>query len=128
MNGSLNRTAELSRAPGETLARSPAQPVAPPSSHVTAVVEHHPSRTALILAFAAIYLIWGSTYLGIRVAIETMPPFLMASARFVIAGAILFVVLKLRGAAWPTVYQWRTNALIGIFLLLGGNGLVVWAE
>lgn len=87
-----------------------------------------PSRTALILAFAAIYLIWGSTYLGIRVAIETMPPFLMAAARFLIAGSILFAFLKLRGAPWPTRPQWRANAVIGTFLLLGGNGLVVWAE
>lgn len=87
-----------------------------------------PSRTALVLAFAAIYLIWGSTYLGIRVAVETMPPFLMAGARFLIAGTILFTFLKLRGAAWPTAAQWRANAIIGSFLLLGGNGLVVWAE
>ncbi|MCX6954912.1 MAG: EamA family transporter [Verrucomicrobia bacterium] len=87
-----------------------------------------PSRTALILAFAAIYLIWGSTYLGIRVAVESMPPFLMAAARFLTAGTILFTVLKLRGAAWPTARQWRANAIIGTFLLLGGNGAVVWAE
>jgi drug/metabolite transporter (DMT)-like permease len=87
-----------------------------------------PSRTALILAFAAIYLIWGSTYLGIRVAVETMPPFLMAAARFLLAGTLLFTFLQLRGAPWPTVRQWRANAIIGTFLLLGGNGAVVWAE
>ena len=87
-----------------------------------------PSRTALILAFTAIYLIWGSTYLGIRVAVETMPPFLMAGARFLVAGALLFAFLKVRGAQWPTAAQWRINAIIGTFLLLGGNGLVVWAE
>ena len=87
-----------------------------------------PTRTALVLAFAAIYLIWGSTYLGIRVAVESMPPFLMASARFLIAGSLLFVFLKLRGAPWPTARQWRANAVIGTFLLLGGNGAVVWAE
>ncbi len=87
-----------------------------------------PSRTALIFAFTAIYLIWGSTYLGIRVAIETMPPFLMAAVRFLIAGTLLFVFLKLRGAAWPTARQWRANAIIGTFLLFGGNGAVVWAE
>jgi drug/metabolite transporter (DMT)-like permease len=87
-----------------------------------------PSRTALILAFTTIYLVWGSTYLGIRVAVETMPPFLMAGARFLIAGTILFTFLKLRGATWPTWPQWRANAIVGLFLLLGGNGLVVWAE
>ena len=87
-----------------------------------------PSRTALILGFAAIYVIWGSTYLGIRVAIETMPPFLMAGARFIIAGSILLALLRARGAPWPTRRQWRVNAIIGLLLLLGGNGLVVWAE
>lgn len=87
-----------------------------------------PTRTALILAFAAIYLIWGSTYLGIRIAVETMPPFLMAAARFLLAGGVLFAFLKMRGAAWPTTRQWRINTVIGIFLLLGGNGAVVWAE
>ena len=87
-----------------------------------------PSRSALFLAFAAIYIIWGSTYLAIRVCVETMPPFLMAGARFLIAGALLFAFLKIRGAKWPTAQQWRANAIIGTFLLLGGNGLVVWAE
>ncbi len=87
-----------------------------------------PARSALILAFAAIYLIWGSTYLGIRVAIETMPPFLMAGIRFMIAGAVLLAVLRVRGVQFPSLRQWRINTVIGIFLLLGGNGLVVWAE
>lgn len=87
-----------------------------------------PSRTALVLAFAAIYLIWGSTYLAIRVAVGTMPPFLMAAARFLIAGALLLSFLKLRGAPWPSARQWRANVIIGTFLLLGGNGAVVWAE
>lgn len=87
-----------------------------------------PSRTALVLAFAAIYVIWGSTYLGIRVAVETMPPFAMAGVRFVIAGGLLFGFLRWRGAAWPTGRQWASNAVIGTFLLLGGNGCVAWAE
>lgn len=95
---------------------------------VAAPATPSPSRTALVLAFASIYLIWGSTYLGIRLAVETMPPFLMAGARFIVAGAILLAVMKLRGATWPTAAQWRINAVIGTFLLLGGNGLVVWAE
>ncbi len=87
-----------------------------------------PTRTALVLAFATIYLVWGSTYLGIRVAVESMPPFAMAAARFLIAGCLLFVFLRLRGAHAPTRRQWRENTVIGTFLLLGGNGLVVWAE
>jgi drug/metabolite transporter (DMT)-like permease len=81
-----------------------------------------------VLAFAAIYLVWGSTYLGIRVAVETMPPFLMAAVRFLLAGSLLLGFLLVRGAAWPSRRQWTINAVIGTFLLLGGNGLVVWAE
>ena len=87
-----------------------------------------PTRAALILAFTAIYLVWGSTYLGIRVAVETIPPFLMAGVRFLIAGTLLLAFLKFRGAKWPTAAQWRANTIIGTFLLLGGNGCVVWAE
>jgi drug/metabolite transporter (DMT)-like permease len=87
-----------------------------------------PSRGALILAFAAIYLIWGSTYLGIRVAVETIPPFLMAGMRFAVAGILLFSFLILRGAAWPTAAQWREQTIIGALLLLGGNAVVSWAE
>jgi drug/metabolite transporter (DMT)-like permease len=89
---------------------------------------HIPSRAALILAFAAIYIIWGSTYLGIRIAIETMPPFLMAAARFICAGTLLFALLAFRGVLRPTAHQLISNTVIGILLLLGGNGLVVWAE
>ena len=86
------------------------------------------SRTALLLAFAAIYLIWGSTYLAIRVAVETLPPFTMAGARFVVAGLLLYGWLALRGRARTTPRQWLDNAVIGALLLAGGNGLVVWAE
>lgn len=87
-----------------------------------------PSTTALVLAFTAIYLIWGSTYLGIRVAVETMPPFLMAGMRFAVAGSLIFVFLLLRGAPWPKASQWKDQAVIGIFLLLGGNAVVSWSE
>ncbi len=100
----------------------------PTRTHSVTTPSHSPSRGALVLAFTAIYLIWGSTYLGIRVCVATMPPFLMAGTRFLLAGALLFTFLKWRGAPWPTARQWRINAIIGTFLLLGGNGLVVWAE
>jgi drug/metabolite transporter (DMT)-like permease len=86
------------------------------------------SRGALILAFAAIYLIWGSTYLGIRVAVDTMPPFLMAGMRFAIAGVLLFSVMILRGNPWPSARQWGDQAIVGVLLLLGGNAIVSWAE
>jgi drug/metabolite transporter (DMT)-like permease len=88
-----------------------------------------PARAAIILAFAAVYIIWGSTYLGIRYAIETLPPFLMAGTRFVTAGAILFVWAKLSGPKIDSpLSQWRRALVIGCLLLLCGNGGVTWAE
>jgi len=87
-----------------------------------------PARAAVLAGLLTIYLVWGSTYLAIRVAVETMPPFLMAAARFLVAGGLLFAFLKLRGGPTPTARQWRANTVIGAFLLLGGNGAVVWAE
>jgi len=87
-----------------------------------------PSRTLLTLAFAAIYLVWGSTYLAIRVGVETLPPFLMAGCRFLLAGGLLLAWLRLRGVPWAGYVHWRNAAIGGTLLLLGGNGLVVWAE
>ncbi len=87
-----------------------------------------PTRLRLALAFGAIYLIWGSTYYGIRVAIETMPPFLMTGARFLIAG-VLLVALTARGAAGPiTAAHWRSAARVGGLMMAGGTGLVALAE
>ena len=93
----------------------------------------NPSSTAggsphcgkVIAAFLAIYTIWGSTYLGIRIAVETLPPFLMAGLRFMISGLLLYGWSRWRGAARPTRQQWTATAVIGAFLLLGGNGAVV---
>ena len=79
-------------------------------------------------ALAAVYVIWGSTYLAIAIAIETMPPFWMAGVRFVVAGALLYGLARLTGAARPVRVHWRSATLIGALLLLGGNGGVVWAE
>ncbi len=87
-----------------------------------------PRRLTLVAAFAAVYLIWGSTYLAIRFAIETMPPFLMAGVRFTIAGGILYAAARALGARGPTRRHWKSALVIGGFLLLGGNGGVVWAE
>ena len=87
-----------------------------------------PSRTALIAAFATIYVVWGSTYLGIRIAVETLPPFLMAGVRFVLAGSLLMGWLAVTRGWQATARQWRDNAVIGALLLLGGNGLICWAE
>ena len=88
-----------------------------------------PSRVLIILAFAAVYLLWGSTYLAIRFAIETLPPFLMAGTRFSLAGAILFTWALLQGDSIRSSFsQWPKAFAIGALLLLGGNGGVTWAE
>ncbi|MBI2619338.1 MAG: drug/metabolite exporter YedA [Ignavibacteriales bacterium] len=87
-----------------------------------------PSRGKIILAFAAVYVIWGSTYLAIRFAVETLPPFLMAGIRFIIAGGFLYTFLRLRGAARPTPIHWKSASIVGAALLLIGNGGVSWAE
>lgn len=87
-----------------------------------------PAKIMVVVAFAAVYIIWGSTYLAIRVAVETIPPFLMAGVRYVIAGGILYAWLRWRGVAPPVRMHWRTTAIIGGLMLLGGNGGVVWAE
>ncbi len=82
----------------------------------------------VVAALAAVYVVWGSTYLAIRIALEGIPPFLMAGVRFLVAGGALFVFLWLRGAPAPSARQWRSAALVGGLLLLGGNGGVVVAE
>jgi drug/metabolite transporter (DMT)-like permease len=86
------------------------------------------SGAAIVAAFATIYLVWGSTYLGIRVAVETIPSFLMAGSRFAIAGVLVLGFLLARGQSWPSARQWRDQAISGAFMLLGGNSVVSWAE
>lgn len=86
------------------------------------------SFSALLTGFSALYLLWGSTYLGIKFAVETLPPFLMAGGRFVLAGGVLYALLRLRGVAAPTAAQWRASVLSSALLLLGGNGLVTWGQ
>ena len=102
---------------GEQIPTAAPAPVKPP-----------PPIALVIAAFGAVYLIWGSTYLGIRLAIQSIPPLLMAGCRFVIAGSILYTVMRLRGAVKPTLVQWKSAAAIGGLLLLGGNGGVSWAQ
>lgn len=85
-------------------------------------------KTKLWLALLALYIVWGSTYLAIRFAVETFPPFLQASLRFLISGAILFIWRYAAGDQKPTASQWKATAIVGTFLLLGGNGLVSLAE
>jgi drug/metabolite transporter (DMT)-like permease len=86
------------------------------------------SRTEVIAAFAAVYVLWGSTFLAIRFGVETIPPFALAGCRHLTAGLILYAVMRGRGAPRPTAKHWRSAAIVGGLLLLGGNGLVTWAE
>ena len=87
-----------------------------------------PSRAKVVTAFAAVYIIWGSTYLAIRVGVAVFPPFLLAGIRFLIAGGLLLGGLAWRGMRLPNGCQWREAAITGTLLLLGGNGIVCWAE
>lgn len=87
-----------------------------------------PGRLALLSAFGAVYLIWGSTYLGIRYAIESIPPLLMAGSRFAVAGAVLLLLGRLRDGSRPDRAEWGSAALTGILLLGVGNGGVTWSE
>src|ERR1700724_3774804 len=87
-----------------------------------------PKRIWILLAFAGIYLIWGSTYLGILFAIQSIPPFLMAGARFLFAGLIMFAIARTQGPLRSTSTEWRTPLIVGACLLLGGNGGVTLSE
>lgn len=91
-------------------------------------LEAAPTRAKLLLAFAAVYFIWGSTYLAIRFAIETVPPFLVGGSRFLLAGAVMYAWLRARGAARPTRLEWRSAFIIGPLLMTGGNGGIVYSE
>ena len=82
----------------------------------------------IVLAFAAIYIIWGTTYLVIRIAIETVPPFFMAGTRFLLAGILLFTLLRLRGVPLPRRLHWRSAFIVGALLIVGGSGLLTWSE
>jgi len=85
-------------------------------------------KSKIWLALIALYIVWGSTYLGIKVAIETIPPFFHAGIRFLISGLILVIWQRSAGQSMPTRKQWISVGIIGTLLLLGGNGLVAWAE
>ncbi len=85
-------------------------------------------KTKIWIALLAVYIIWGSTYLGIRFAIETIPPFLQAGVRFFISGLILLIWRWQAGDARPTRRQWVSAGVVGTLLLVGGNGLISYAE
>lgn len=95
------------------------------------IVKINPNRSLFILiaAFAAVYIFWGSTYLAIKYAIETLPPFLMAGARFMFAGSVLMIWARFtKDYERPQAAHWKTSFIVGSLLLLGGNGGVVFAQ
>lgn len=85
------------------------------------------NRVRVVIAFAAVYLLWGSVYLAIRIAEETMPPFLMGSTRMFVAGLALYAAARWRGAPAPSASEWRASAVSGTLMLGIGNGGVLWA-
>jgi drug/metabolite transporter (DMT)-like permease len=85
-------------------------------------------KTKIWIVLITLYIVWGSTYFGIKVAIETIPPFFHAGIRFLVSGLILVIWQRAAGSEMPTRSQWKSTAIIGMLLLLGGNGLVSWAE
>lgn len=82
----------------------------------------------IVIALLSLYIFWGGTYLGMKIAIETLPPFIMAGIRFLLAGAILYIWARASGAERPKKVHWKSAGIIGALLLLGGNGVVAWAE
>ncbi|HEU4564119.1 MAG TPA: drug/metabolite exporter YedA [Gemmatimonadaceae bacterium] len=99
-----------------------------PRTDATVHTTAKPSRARVLTAFAAVYVIWGSTYLAIRFGIESIPPLLMAGTRFLVAGGALYAWARLRGDERPTRAHWASAFIIGGLLLTGGNGAVTWAE
>lgn len=85
-------------------------------------------RWSIIAGFATIYTIWGSTYLAIRLGVDTIPPFLMAGARFTLGGLLLYTWVRSRGAARPKPIHWLTAGVLGLLMAAGANGLVTYAE
>ena len=93
-----------------------------------------PTRTSpalLSAGLATIYLVWGTTYLGIRVGVETVPPFFLSGIRYLLAGGLLFTLVALRGGlagGWPSARQWLSAVLTGTGLVAIGNGALSWGE
>jgi drug/metabolite transporter (DMT)-like permease len=107
---------------------SPSQSCDECSYHGTVNTGTRPARWKILLAFAIIYLVWGSTYLAIRVGVLEMPPFLMAGIRFFLAGLILYAWMRLKGVARPTRREWRAASILGALLFLMDYACLFWAE
>ncbi|HET6929142.1 MAG TPA: EamA family transporter [Candidatus Acidoferrum sp.] len=102
----------------------------PTVSEVSPAIPRVPAapRTMVLIAFAAVYILWGSTYFFIRIGVETIPPFVLAGIRHVAIGVIFFPLFRYQSKEKPTLAQWRTTIITGLLLLLCGNGALSWAE
>ena len=85
-------------------------------------------RLRVLVAFAVVYVVWGSTYLGMKLVVDTVPPMLAMGTRFVLAGGLLVLLGRVRGEALPTAKQWRSSFVVGALLFVAGNGSIAWAE
>ena len=88
----------------------------------------HPSRWKILLAFAIIYLVWGSTFLAIRVGVREVPPFLLAGMRFLVAGIVLYAWMRVKGIASPTRREWAAASFLAVLIFVLDYGLLFWAE
>lgn len=98
------------------------------STSAAAPIPAAPKAPFVVPALGAVYFIWGSTYLAMRVAVEGLPPFFMASTRFIATGLVLLTILRLRGAPWPTRREWLYATPVGVLMFVLGNGTVAVAE
>jgi drug/metabolite transporter (DMT)-like permease len=89
---------------------------------------HRPSRWKILLAFAIIYLVWGSTFLAIRIGVREVPPFLLAGMRFFIAGIVLYTWMRVKATPSPTRRQWTAISFLALLIFVFDYGLIFWAE
>jgi drug/metabolite transporter (DMT)-like permease len=100
----------------------------PPAVEIERPTPPKDNPTLLFLSFAAVYIVWGSTYFAIRIGVESFPPFLLAGLRHFVVGLVFFPLFLHITKERPSLLQWRTTAITGVLLLLCGNGTVSWAE
>ncbi len=117
----------MARATALDILMPPAIPTAA-ASVPAALARRSRPPLVFVAALLAVYLLWGSTYLAIRVALETIPPFTLGALRFLLAGGGLYLFLRLRGAPVPSPREWRAATITGVLLFVGGNGFVVLGE
>src|SRR5882762_3798557 len=96
-------------------------PVPPPHTHAR-------TTTLVLVAFAAVYVVWGSTYLAIRIGVESFPPLILAGLRHFTVGILLYPIFRMKTGIRPSATHWRTAVVTGALLLFVGNGGVSWAE